>query len=38
MGVKERFYNYIETLQDSITTALENEDGKARFREDLWQR
>ena len=38
MGVKERFYNYIETLQDSITTALENEDGKAQFREDLWQR
>jgi len=38
MGVKERFYSYIETLQDSITAALEVEDGKARFREDLWQR
>lgn len=38
MGVKERFYGYIETLQDSITAALEKEDGKARFREDLWQR
>ena len=38
MGVKERFYSYIETLQDNITAALEEEDGKARFREDLWQR
>ena len=38
MGVKERFYAYIEALQDDITAALEKEDGKARFREDLWHR
>ena len=38
MEVKERFYHYIEELQDRITAALEKEDGKARFREDLWQR
>jgi coproporphyrinogen III oxidase len=38
MGVKQRFYSYIETLQDTITAALEQEDGKARFREDIWRR
>ncbi len=38
MRVKERFYKYIEGLQDQITAALEKEDGQARFREDLWQR
>lgn len=36
--MKDRFYSYIEALQDRITGALEAEDGKARFREDLWQR
>ncbi len=38
MEVKERFYKYIQDLQDQITGALEAEDGVARFREDLWQR
>jgi coproporphyrinogen III oxidase len=36
--MKDRFYSYIEALQDRITGALEAEDGKTRFREDLWQR
>jgi coproporphyrinogen III oxidase len=38
MQTKERFYQYIQNLQDRITGALENEDGKAIFREDIWQR
>ena len=38
MEVKERFYAYIQDLQDRITGALEAEDGLARFREDLWKR
>jgi coproporphyrinogen III oxidase len=29
---------YFRTLQDQICTALEGEDGAARFREDEWQR
>ncbi len=37
-SIKQRFYNYICDLQDRITTALEAEDGKAVFREDLWER
>ncbi len=36
--MKDKFYAYIEALQDRITGALEAEDGKARFREDLWER
>lgn len=36
--MRDKFYRYIEGLQDRITSALENEDGKARFREDLWDR
>lgn len=36
--MKERFYKYIEELQDSITSKLEEVDGKATFREDLWNR
>ena len=36
--MKDTFYAYIQDLQDRITTALEAEDGKARFREDLWER
>ena len=36
--MKESFYEYIQNLQDSITQALEAIDGKARFREDLWER
>ncbi len=30
--------SYFLTLQDSICSALENEDGSVRFREDNWQR
>lgn len=36
--MKERFFDYIHQLQDSITAGLEALDGKARFREDLWER
>jgi coproporphyrinogen III oxidase len=36
--MKDRFYAYIQKLQDQITSALEAEDGKAHFHEDLWQR
>ncbi|WP_378185934.1 oxygen-dependent coproporphyrinogen oxidase [Aquimarina sp. W85] len=36
--MKERFYQYIEELQDKITKTLEQLDGIATFKEDLWQR
>lgn len=36
--MKDKFYQYIENLQDTITSKLEQVDGKARFREDLWER
>ena len=36
--MKDKFYAYIEALQDRITQALEAEDGKARFRQDLCER
>ncbi len=36
--MKDKFYTYIENLQDSITTKLEEVDGKVKFREDLWER
>lgn len=36
--MKDDFYTYIQTLQDRITRALEVVDGKAVFREDLWER
>ena len=36
--MKERFYQYIQQLQDTITQALEKIDGKAIFREDPWVR
>ncbi len=36
--MKEKFYNYIQQLQDTITTKLQEVDGKATFREDLWER
>ncbi len=36
--MKEKFYNYIQDLQDTITKRLEELDGKAKFREDLWDR
>ena len=36
--MKEEFQAYIEDLQDRITSALEVEDGQARFHEDIWER
>jgi coproporphyrinogen III oxidase len=36
--MKEQFYSYIKDLQNQITKALEKVDGKATFREDLWNR
>ena len=36
--MKTKFKNYIDDLQNTICAALENVDGKAKFREDIWQR
>ena len=36
--MKEKFYSYIQNLQDKITANLEAIDGKAVFKEDLWRR
>ena len=36
--MKSQFNTYIKTLQDNITAGLEQEDGKAYFQEDAWQR
>ncbi|WP_073085079.1 oxygen-dependent coproporphyrinogen oxidase [Winogradskyella jejuensis] len=36
--MKDKFYDYIQNLQDQITSKLEEVDGLARFREDLWNR
>ena len=36
--MKEKFYSYIQDLQDTITRRLEEVDGEAKFREDLWER
>jgi coproporphyrinogen III oxidase len=36
--MKDQFYQYIQDLQEKITTALEEVDGKAKFQEDLWKR
>jgi len=36
--MKDKFYAYIQNLQDSIVLGLEKADGTAKFREDLWQR
>lgn len=36
--MKKKFYSYIQHLQDKITRRLEEVDGKAKFREDLWDR
>ncbi|NNM23033.1 MAG: oxygen-dependent coproporphyrinogen oxidase [Flavobacteriaceae bacterium] len=36
--MKDTFVTYIRSLQDSITKALEQEDGKALFHEDHWKR
>lgn len=36
--MKKKFYQYIENLQDTITSKLEKIDGKALFQEDIWER
>ena len=36
--MKDQFYQYIENLQDTITSALAQVDGKATFHEDIWKR
>ena len=36
--MKDQFYKYIENLQDSITSKIEEVDGLAKFKEDIWQR
>ncbi|NVJ88126.1 MAG: oxygen-dependent coproporphyrinogen oxidase [Flavobacteriaceae bacterium] len=36
--MKNKFYKYIENLQNTITETLEKVDGKATFKEDLWKR
>ena len=38
MSIKENWISYIHNLQDRICAALEQEDGKATFKEDQWQR
>lgn len=36
--MKDKFYAYIQKLQDSITSKLEELDGIATFQQDLWER
>ncbi|MFK6999588.1 oxygen-dependent coproporphyrinogen oxidase [Flavobacterium oreochromis] len=36
--MKNRFYTYIQNLQDQICKGLEDIDGKAKFHQDLWDR
>jgi coproporphyrinogen III oxidase len=36
--MKDKFYRYIQQLQDTITTKLEAVDGSTSFEEDLWER
>ena len=36
--MKEKFYQYIQQLQDTITAKLAAVDGLATFQEDLWER
>ncbi|MBU2905005.1 oxygen-dependent coproporphyrinogen oxidase [Arenibacter algicola] len=36
--MKDKFYAYIQQLQDRITAKLEAVDGEAKFREDIWER
>lgn len=38
MELKEQFVDYIHTLQDTICAGLEVMDGKAKFKEDKWER
>ena len=36
--MKDKFYTYIQNLQDVITSKLEEIDGLAHFKEDIWKR
>jgi coproporphyrinogen III oxidase len=36
--MKEKFYKYIQDLQNTITSKLEEVDGLATFKEDVWER
>jgi len=36
--MKDRFFDYIQSLQKTITSQLEKIDGKASFQKDEWQR
>jgi len=36
--MKEKFYQYIQNLQDIICNKLQEIDGEANFQEDLWKR
>ena len=36
--MKDQFLAYIKNLQDTITSKLEEVDGKAQFKEDVWKR
>lgn len=36
--MKDKFFAYIQNLQDTITSKLEAVDGTAKFRQDLWER
>ena len=36
--MRDQFFQYIQNLQDSITSKLEEIDGLAKFREDNWER
>lgn len=38
MSIKDRFITFIHQLQNDICLALETADGKAKFREDRWER
>ena len=37
-SMKDTFYQYIQNLQDRITSTLEAIDGKAKFQQDIWKR
>jgi len=37
-SMKNKFYQYIQNLQETITSKLEAVDGTAKFREDIWDR
>ncbi|WP_276168520.1 oxygen-dependent coproporphyrinogen oxidase [Zobellia alginiliquefaciens] len=36
--MKDKFFSYIQNLQNVITSKLEEIDGVAKFREDIWKR